>query len=69
MTDSEHNITRDMIFESPALIDDGAVSLYKEFRIKDCIIDVLLKGADGAILIVEVKQSKPHDAKKQVKLL
>ena len=63
----QHDNAVDIIFESPELIEREAKSLYKEFPIKDCVLDALLRGEDGAILIVEVNTTKPKDAGWQVR--
>lgn len=36
--------------------------MYKEFRIKDCIMDVLLRGQDRALIVIEVNTYKPDSA-------
>ena len=64
---SAHDKARDLIFSSPELLEKGALSLHKEFRIKDCTIDVLLKGQDGALIVVEVNTHKPESAAWQVR--
>jgi len=64
---SIHNRARDLVFESPELVEAGARSLAKEFRLRDCAIDVLLKAQDGALVVVEVNTRKPEYAAWQVK--
>jgi hypothetical protein len=64
---SAHNRARDLVFASPEIVEAGARSLAKEFRVKDCTIDVLLKAQDGALIVVEVNTFKPEYAAWQVR--